>query len=335
MKDLRKVVPPKREILRGIWLSFFPGAKIGVLGANGAGKSHAAPDHGRRRQRLPRRGVRRPTACASATSRRSRSSIQRRTCAATSRRGSPRRARCSPASRRSARSSARRSTADEMEKLLDEQARLQDAIDARQRLGPRPHRRDRDGRAAGAAGRRRRRQALRRRAAPRGAVPAAAVASPTCCCSTSRPTTSTPSRWRGSSAILKEYPGTVVAITHDRYFLDNVAGWILELDRGHGIPWEGNYTSWLEQKSKRLARRGESRPRAPAHAGARARVGADGAARAAGQEQGAPAGRTSAARRVVRDASGRGSRSPSRRGRGSATSWSRPTTCARLRRPRC
>ncbi|NOQ90678.1 MAG: ATP-binding cassette domain-containing protein, partial [Gammaproteobacteria bacterium] len=52
---------------------------------------------------------------------------------------------------------------------------------------------------------------------------------------------------------LKEYPGTVVAVTHDRYFLDNVAGWILELDRGHGIPWEGNYSSWLEQKEQRLA----------------------------------------------------------------------------------
>ena len=57
---------------------------------------------------------------------------------------------------------------------------------------------------------------------------------------------------------LKEYPGTVVAITHDRYFLDNVAGWILELDRGAGIPWEGNYSSWLEQKRKRLAARGEA-----------------------------------------------------------------------------
>src|SRR3974377_302318 len=52
---------------------------------------------------------------------------------------------------------------------------------------------------------------------------------------------------------LKDYPGTVVAVTHDRYFLDNVAGWILELDRGHGIPWEGNYSSWLEQKQARLA----------------------------------------------------------------------------------
>jgi len=52
---------------------------------------------------------------------------------------------------------------------------------------------------------------------------------------------------------LVEYPGTVVAVTHDRYFLDNAAGWILELDRGHGIPWEGNYSSWLEQKEQRLA----------------------------------------------------------------------------------
>ncbi len=57
---------------------------------------------------------------------------------------------------------------------------------------------------------------------------------------------------------LKDYPGTVVAVTHDRYFLDNVAGWILELDRGSGIPWEGNYSSWLEQKQKRLRHRGES-----------------------------------------------------------------------------
>src|SRR5207302_7227602 len=52
---------------------------------------------------------------------------------------------------------------------------------------------------------------------------------------------------------LRDYPGTVVSVTHDRYFLDNVAQWILELDRGHGIPWEGNYSSWLEQKQKRVA----------------------------------------------------------------------------------
>ena len=61
---------------------------------------------------------------------------------------------------------------------------------------------------------------------------------------------------------LKEYPGTVIAVTHDRYFLDNVAGWILELDRGHGIPWKGNYSSWLEQKQERL--RQEEKARASA-----------------------------------------------------------------------
>src|SRR4029078_2429856 len=57
---------------------------------------------------------------------------------------------------------------------------------------------------------------------------------------------------------LKDYPGTVVAVTHDRYFLDNVAGWILELDRGHGIPFKGNYSSWLEQKEARLAQEEKS-----------------------------------------------------------------------------
>ena len=63
---------------------------------------------------------------------------------------------------------------------------------------------------------------------------------------------------------LKEYPGTVVAVTHDRYFLDNVAGWILELDRGHGIPWEGNYSSWLEQKQQRLEQEEKADARPPA-----------------------------------------------------------------------
>ena len=77
-------------------------------------------------------------------------------------------------------------------------------------------------------------------------------ASPTCCCSTSRPTTWTPSRWSGWSISCKRFPGTVVAITHDRYFLDNAAEWILELDRGTGIPWKGNYSNWLDQKEQRL-----------------------------------------------------------------------------------
>ena len=86
---------------------------------------------------------------------------------------------------------------------------------------------------------------------------------------------------------LHEYHGTVVAVTHDRYFLDNVAGWILELDRGHGIPWEGNYSSWLEQKDAAARAGGEGRRGAPPHARARARVDPHGAARPPGQGQGA------------------------------------------------
>ena len=96
---------------------------------------------------------------------------------------------------------------------------------------------------------------------------------------------------------LQEYPGTVVAVTHDRYFLDNVAGWILELDRGRGIPWQGNYTSWLEQKEKRLEveeKQASARQRTLA---ARARVGAHVAPRAPGEEQGAHPGLREAARR--------------------------------------
>ena len=95
-------------------------------------------------------------------------------------------------------------------------------------------------------------EALRRREAPRRALQDAAARSPTCCCSTNRRTISTPRASPGSNGILKDYEGTVVAVTHDRYFLDNVAQWILELDCGRGIPFEGNYTSWLEQKKRRL-----------------------------------------------------------------------------------
>ena len=70
---------------------------------------------------------------------------------------------------------------------------------------------------------------------------------------------------------LERYKGTVLCVTHDRYFLDNVAGWILELDRGEGIPWKGNYAEWLEQKTKKSRPRGKAREQAPK--GARARVG--------------------------------------------------------------
>ena len=85
---------------------------------------------------------------------------------------------------------------------------------------------------------------------------------------------------------LKQFPGTVVSITHDRYFLDNVAEWILELDRGEGVPWKGNYSSWLEQKQKRLAGGGEGRVGAPEAAQARAGVGAEQPQGASGEEQG-------------------------------------------------
>ena len=149
---------------------------------------------------------------------------------------------------------------DKMDKLLEEQGAAAGPDRRGQRVGARPPGRDGDGRAALPAGRRRRHEDLRRREAPRRAVPAAAVASPTCCCSTSRPTTSTPRASRGSRSTLEDFKGTVVAITHDRYFLDNVAKWILELDRGEGHPFEGNYTGWLELKAKRLQGRGEARP---------------------------------------------------------------------------
>ena len=154
--------------------------------------------------------------------------------------------------------------------------------------------------------------------------------SPTCCCSTSRPTTSTPRACAGSRSTSSEFPGTVVAITHDRYFLDNVAKWILELDRGEGFPFEGNYSAWLEHKAKRLHdedKQASARERALA---ARARVGAEQPQGAPGQEQGPHA----ALRRDGRGGPARGPRSGARRsssrpGRGSATrSWS-STRCAR------
>ncbi len=85
---------------------------------------------------------------------------------------------------------------------------------------------------------------------------------------------------------LDEYPSTVIAVTHDRYFLDNVAGWILELDRGHGIPWEGNYSSWLEQKEARLEKRGSFGEGTPQSDATRAGVGAQQSERAPGEIQG-------------------------------------------------
>src|SRR5215475_729135 len=251
MKDLRKVVPPKREILRGIYLSFFHGAKIGVLGANGAGKSsllrimagvdtdflgEAFPAAGLKIGYLPQepqldpaKDVRGNVEEGVAETR----ALLTRFEEVSAKLGEP-------------------LGDDEMEKLLDEQARLQDRIDAANawdldrtvelamdalRVPPG----DMD--VAKISGGERRRVALCRLLLqkpdlllldePTNHLDAESVA------------------WL--ERYLKEYPGTVVAITHDRYFLDNVAGWILELDRGAGIPWEGNYSSWLEQKRQRLA----------------------------------------------------------------------------------
>jgi ATP-binding cassette ChvD family protein len=251
MRDLRKVVPPKREILRGISLSFFFGAKIGVLGANGAGKSsllrimagvdddflgEARPADGIRVGYLPQE----PRLDAGKTVLEnieegvaSTRQLLRDFEAVTARFTEP--------------------LADaEMEKVLAEQARLQDAIDATQgwdldrtveiamdalRVPPG----DADVRTL--SGGEVRRVALCRLLLerpdmllldePTNHLDAESVA------------------WL--ERYLQEYAGTVVAVTHDRYFLDNVAGWILELDRGFGIPWQGNYSSWLDQKKARLA----------------------------------------------------------------------------------
>ena len=96
-------------------------------------------------------------------------------------------------------------------------------------------------------------KSLRRRKTPRRSLPSAAAKAGHSACSTSRPTTSTPRRVGWLEQHLQKYEGTIIAVTHDRYFLDNIAGWILELDRGEGIPYKGNYSSWLEQKSMRLA----------------------------------------------------------------------------------
>src|SRR5215475_6971032 len=251
MKDLRKVVPPKREILRGIYLSFFHGAKIGVLGANGAGKSsllrimagvdtdflgEAFPAAGlkigylpQEPQLDPKKDVRGNVEEGVAETR----ALLTRFEEVSAKLGEP-------------------LGDDEMEKLLEEQARLQDRIDAANawdldrtvelamdalRVPPG----DMD--VAKISGGERRRVAL-------------------CRLLLSRPDMlllDEPTNHLDAESVawlerfLKEYPGTVVAITHDRYFLDNVAGWILELDRGAGIPWEGNYSSWLEQKKERLA----------------------------------------------------------------------------------
>jgi len=251
MKDLRKVVPPSREILRGIWLSFYYGAKIGVLGANGAGKSSllrimAGEDHDYQGEAWLADGMRvgylpqEPRLDESKDVRGNVEEAVRETRALLQ--------------RFEAISMKFADPMDDaaMQKLLDEQSRVQDEIEAKNaweldrkieiamdalRLPP-P-----DADVTTLSGGEKRRVALCRVLLeqpdlllldePTNHLDAESVA------------------WLERH--LAEFPGTIVAVTHDRYFLDNVAKWILELDRGFGMPYEGNYTSWLEQKKNRLA----------------------------------------------------------------------------------
>ena len=250
MNKVARIVPPKRFILRDISLSFFPGAKIGVLGLNGSGKStllrimagvdtefegEARPQPGIRIGYLPQepeldplKNVRGNVEEGVAET----LELLNRFNAISERFAEP-------------------LDDDEMNRLLEEQGDLQNEIDARNawelerqleiaadalRLP------EWDADVSKLSGGERRRVALCRLLLsepdmllldePTNHLDAESVA------------------WL--ERFLEKFPGTVIAVTHDRYFLDNVAGWILELDRGHGIPWEGNYSSWLEQKEQRL-----------------------------------------------------------------------------------
>jgi len=251
MKGLSKVYPPNREVLKDIWLSFFPGAKIGVLGLNGSGKStllrimagletdfhgEAWPAEGTRVGFLPQEPQLDPKKTVA--------EVVDEGVAGT-------RALLRQFDEINARF-AEPMGDDEMEKLLAEQGRVQDAIDAAGaweldrhleiamdalRLPPG------EATVAKLSGGERRRVALCRLLLQQPDL--LLLDEPTNHLDAESVT------WLEHH--LAQYPGTVVAVTHDRYFLDNVAGWILELDRGRGIPWEGNYSSWLEQKQKRLA----------------------------------------------------------------------------------
>jgi len=251
MNRVSKVVPPKRVILRDISLSFFPGAKIGVLGLNGAGKSsllrimagidssfdgEARPQSGIRIGFLPQEPQLDPERDVRTTVMEGLGETFRQVQefnAISDKFSEP-------------------MAEEQMNALLERQAKLQDAIDAAGgwelerkleiaadalRLPPW------EAQVGTLSGGERRRVALCRLLLsapdmllldePTNHLDAESIA------------------WL--ERYLEEYPSTVIAVTHDRYFLDNVAEWILELDRGYGIPWHGNYSSWLEQKEQRLA----------------------------------------------------------------------------------
>lgn len=251
MYRVSKVVPPKREILRDISLSFLPGAKIGVLGLNGAGKSSLLRIMVGEDQDFNGEATKHPSIKIGSLSQEPKLDPQKNVrenviegvqevFQLLERFNEISMKFCDPDI-----------SPDEMQKLLDQQGELQAAIDALNgweidrtleiaadalRLPPW------DADVSKLSGGEKRRVALCRLLLskpdmllldePTNHLDAESVA------------------WL--EQFLQEYPGTVVAVTHDRYFLDNVAGWILELDRGHGIPYQGNYSSWLEQKEQRL-----------------------------------------------------------------------------------
>ena len=251
MQDLKKVVPPDRVILEDITLAFLPGAKIGVLGANGAGKSSLLKimgliDTDFQGEAKPASGIRvgyLPQEPALDESKDVLGNVEEGV------------AETRALLHRFEEISAKFAEPlddDELAALLEEQSKLQDQIDASEAWEL-----DRtlevamdalrvpagDADVSKLSGGERRRVALCRLLLqnpdlllldePTNHLDAESVA------------------WL--ERFLQEYKGTVVAVTHDRYFLDNAAGWILELDRGRGIPWKGNYSEWLEQKQQRLA----------------------------------------------------------------------------------
>jgi ATP-binding cassette ChvD family protein len=251
MKDLRKVVPPKREILKGIWLSFYYGAKIGVLGLNGAGKSSllkimAGLDPDYIGEAFIGKGFTVGYLEQEPKLDPAKSVLQN------VQDGIGEKMRVVNRWNEISAKFAEPMDDDAMTKLLEEQSKVQDQMDsmnlwdldrqleiAMDALRCPPG----DAEITRLSGGEKRRVAL-------------------CRLLLSKPDLlllDEPTNHLDAESVdwlerfLKEYTGTVVAVTHDRYFLDNVAGWILELDRGAGIPWEGNYSSWLDQKRNRLA----------------------------------------------------------------------------------